>query len=443
MVAQHYAAHVAERQRKLDAALAAAGFDGLVIQAGAPFTYFADDQDAPFRPTPHFAHWTPLEGPSHLLHLQPGKKPRLARVAPEDYWYEQAPLGNPYWASQFDVVEVPDVERAWNELSIRGRTAYVGDRPDEAGAHGILRDALNPIALTSRLDWDRACKTAYEVDCLAAASTLGVRGHAAARRAFQEGASELAIHQAYVEAVGCTDKDLPYESIVGLDEKGAILHYCGKRKTGGGRVLLIDVGAQVNRYASDITRTWTTDKADAAFRDLVAGMEKLQLELCALVKPGIAYLDLHAAAHRKIGDLLQRVGVLKVGGQDAIARGVTSPFFPHGLGHFLGIQVHDVGGRQKSPEGGTVPPPPEFPYLRTTRKVEQAQVFTIEPGLYFIEMLLRPHRTGPTKDLFDWKLIDRLSPHGGIRIEDNVLVTKDGHRNLTREADQQLRAVPG
>lgn len=434
MTSKHYAAHIAERMKKLEAALAAAGFDGLVIQAGAPFTYFADDQDAPFRPTPHFAHWAPLEGPAHLLFVQPGKKPRLARVAPEDYWYEQAPLRNPYWAAQFDLVEVPDVERAWRELSIRGRTAYVGDRPEEATAHGILRDGLNPPTLLARLDWDRATKTAYEVDQHAAASTAGWRGHLAARRTFQEGASELQIHQAYLEAVGCTERDLPYESIVGLDEKGAILHYCGKRKTGGGKVLLIDVGAQVNRYASDITRTWTTEKADPLFRELVAGMEKLQLELCAEVKPGIAYLDLHAAAHAKIGDLLHKTGILEVGGKDAIARGVTSPFFPHGLGHFLGIQVHDVGGRQKSPEGGTVPPPREFPYLRTTRKIEEGHVFTIEPGLYFIEMLLRPHRTGATKDLFDWKLVDRLSSHGGIRIEDNVLVTRDGHRNLTREA---------
>ncbi len=434
MVAAHYPAHIAERQRKLETALSAANFDGLVIQAGAPFTYFSDDQDAPFRPTPHFAHWTPLEGPSHLLHVRPGKRPRLVRVAPEDYWYEQAPLGNPFWASQFDLVEVPDVERAWGELQMSGRTAFVGDKPEEAAARGILRDSLNPVAVTSRLDWDRAYKTAYEVDCLVKASELGTRGHAAARGAFQEGASELQIHQAYVEAVGCTDRDLPYESIVGLDEKGAILHYTGKRDVRNGRVLLIDVGAQVNRYASDITRTWTTDKADRTFRELVAGMEKLQQELCAMVKPGLPYLELHKAAHQKIGDLLHDKGVLKVGGAEAIARGVTSPFFPHGLGHFLGIQVHDVGGRQKSPEGGTVPPPRDFPFLRTTRRIEEGQVFTIEPGLYFIEMLLRPHRTGPTRDLFDWQLVDRLAPHGGIRIEDNVLVTRDGHRNLTREA---------
>ncbi len=102
------------------------------------------------------------------------------------------------------------------------------------------------------------------------------------------------------------------------------------------------------------------------------------------------------------------------------------------MGHFLGLQVHDVGGRQKAPEGGTVPPPPQYPYLRTTRTIEENQVFTIEPGVYFIEMLLRPHREGPKKELFNWDLIPHLFQHGGVRIEDNVLVTKEGHRNLTR-----------
>src|SRR5262245_46031927 len=93
-----YADHVAERQRTVEAALQASGFDALVISSGKPFTYFADDQDAPFRETPHFAHWVPLRGPSHLLLVRPGTKARLVRVAPEDYWYEQAPLGTPFWA---------------------------------------------------------------------------------------------------------------------------------------------------------------------------------------------------------------------------------------------------------------------------------------------------------------------------------------------------------
>ena len=90
-----YGEHVATRRRTTELALAAAGFDAVVIQSGVPFTYFVDDMDAPFHPTPHFAHWVPLEGPFHLLHVRPGHTPRLVRVAPEDYWYEQAPLGEP------------------------------------------------------------------------------------------------------------------------------------------------------------------------------------------------------------------------------------------------------------------------------------------------------------------------------------------------------------
>jgi Xaa-Pro dipeptidase len=185
-------------------------------------------------------------------------------------------------------------------------------------------------------------------------------------------------------------------------------------------------------YCSDITRTWTRKECDTRFRHLVKGMDKLQLELCDKVVPGLPYPDLHAAAHVLIGDLLHELGILRVTGEEAFDQGLTSPFFPHGLGHFLGIQVHDVGGRQKEPAGGIVPPPAKSPYLRTTRKIEEQHVFTIEPGCYFIEMLLRPHRNGPKAECFDWKQIDELTEFGGIRIEDNVLVTASGHRNLTR-----------
>ncbi len=431
-LSQLFADHVRTRQSRAEAALAATGFDALVIQAGKPFTYFADDQDAPFHPTPHFAHWVPLEGPQHLLVVRAGAKPALIAVKPEDYWYEQTPLGRPFWLDSFEVHEVADVAAAWKLAHVKGRTAYVGDDAHEAQAHGIVPGCVNPTALVAHLDWDRAAKTPYEVACLEEAEALGAKGHRAARSAFVEGASELEIHQAYVAAVGCTDKDLPYETIVCHDEKGATLHYTGKRTKKNGKVLLIDAGAKVRGYGSDITRTWTTDKADATFRELVSGLDRVQQELCARVKPGLPYLDLHHEAHVRIADLLHANGVIKKQGEEAVKLGLTHPFFPHGLGHFLGIQVHDVGGRQKSPDGGSVPPPPQYPYLRTTRTIDVDQVFTIEPGIYFIEMLLRPLRSAKTKDELNWPVIERLMPCGGIRIEDNVLVTSDGHRNLTR-----------
>jgi Xaa-Pro dipeptidase len=147
----------------------------------------------------------------------------------------------------------------------------------------------------------------------------------------------------------------------------------------------------------------------------------------------VSYVDLHLDAHRKIGALLSSVGVLKVSREDAFARGLTLPFFPHGLGHHLGIQVHDVAGRQVDRTGTIAPPPAEHPALRTTRVDEERHLFTIEPGLYFIPMLLDPYRESARNEV-DWGLVDALLPCGGIRIEDNVYVGKDANRNFTRDA---------
>ena len=427
-----YAEHVAERQRLAGEALAATGFDALVLSSGTPFRYFADDMDAPHHPNPHFAHWVPLPGPHHLLLIRPGEKPKLVRFAPEDYWYEQAPIGSPFWLDSFDYEEVGDRDEAWKRVTGRGRSAFVGDAPEVARASGIAPEGIEPEELVARLDWGRSYKTPYETACVEEASRIAARGHAAAREVFLGGGSELDIHHAFVAGVGCVDRQLPYGSIVALNEKGATLHYEEKRTEQDGLVLLIDAGATHQGYAADITRTWTTDDCDATFRELVAGMDELQRGLCDAVRPGLSYPDLHHLGHVRIGDLLHAVGVLKVAGEDAVAAGLTRAFFPHGLGHFLGIQVHDVAGHQAAASGGTNPPDEKHPYLRTTRTIEERMLFTVEPGVYFIPMLLREQRAGERKDLIDWDLVDRLTPLGGVRIEDNLCVTADGHRNLTR-----------
>lgn len=426
--------HLNERQSKLGEALEATGFDALVLSSGAPTAYFADDQDAPFRAAAHFRHWCPLDGPHHVLVLVPGERPRLVRYAPEDYWYEPVRLGTPFWLGEFGLEQGGTVDAIWERVGKPKRAAYVGNEADRAELAGL---APNPAPLVTRLDWDRAYKTDYELHCLDEASALGARGHEAARAAFEAGGSELDIHHAFVRAMGVTDRELPYTSIVALDEKAAFLHYEAKRKVRAGKVLLIDAAAQSRGYASDITRTRVVKECDTRFVALRDGVEKLQQELCGMIRPGRAFPELHLEAHRKVGALLKESDLLRADPEEAVDTGLTGPFLPHGLGHFLGLQVHDVGGRLAGPEGGEVPPPSGHPYLRNTRTIEPRQVFTMEPGLYFIEMLLRPFREGEASGRFNWPLIDELSPCGGIRIEDDVYVTEDGHRNLTR------RYLPG
>jgi Xaa-Pro dipeptidase len=429
MIAQLFRDHVRERQKKAAEALSRTGFDALVISSGAPYTYFADDNDAPFHTVAHFAHWCPIPGPHHLLRVEPGQKPRLVRYAPEDYWYEQKGLGDPFWAPEFEIAEAGTIDAVWKALGSTKNAAYLGNEVDRAQAFGL---ASNPEKLVSRLDWDRAYKTDYEIQSLDEATALGARGHRAAAKAFEAGASELEIHYAFVQAMDATEDELPYPTIVALNEKAAFLHYYNKRGVRDGRVLLIDAGAKARGYASDITRTHVSKSCDPRFTALRDGVEKLQRELCREVRPGIPFGDLHRAAHLKVAHLLVESDVLHANPEEAEAKGWTRPFLPHGLGHHLGLQVHDVGGHLKDPEGNKTPPPPEHPYLRNTRTIEPRQVFTMEPGLYFIEMLLRGFRAGEASSRFNWKLIDELAPFGGIRVEDNVVVTEDGHRNLTR-----------
>jgi len=429
-LADLFSSHAQRLQAETEKALDATGHDSLVVSSGAPFTYFADDQDAPFRPVPHFAHWCPLGGPHHLIHVVPGKKPRLIRHAPEDYWYEQGGLAEPFWQAAFELEERGSVEAVWQTLGKPAKAAYLGNEPERATGAGL---AANPAPLRARLDWLRSYKDAYEVRSLEEATTSGVRGHRAARAAFAAGASELEIHQAFCQAAGATESSLPYGTIVALDEKAATLHYESKRRTRGGKVLLLDAGTQVRGYACDITRTIPAEGCDATFVELVEAIDAVQQDLVRAATPGRPYLEVHLQAHAGVASVLSELRLLRVPAEEAFAKGYTHPFFPHGVGHHLGIQVHDVAGHQADAAGKPAPPPKEHPYLRNTRTIEAGHVFTIEPGLYFIPMLLRRFRSGPESQAFDWARIDALTPLGGVRVEDNVLVTASGPRNLTRE----------
>ncbi|MEO6327249.1 MAG: Xaa-Pro dipeptidase [Thermoanaerobaculia bacterium] len=430
-----YSKHVAERQTTAARALQETGYDRLLIHAGRPFEYFADDQEAPFHATPHFAHWAPVEGPDHLLEIVPGRRPRLFRVTPRDFWYEAPAPADEFVSSEIDIVDVLNPKEAWATAGAgSGRTAFLGGPIPEGEL--VAADDLNPAALVHRLDWERSYKSDYEVACLVSATARAAAGFRAAEAAFTAGASEMEIHHAYLAAVGSMEEALPYPTIIGLNERASTLHYHGKRGRNGAHanVMLIDAGATVRGYGCDITRTFASAGADPVFRFLLEGMEKAQQSLAREARPGRPYLALHLEAHRKIAALLIEAGILKGSTEDAVAQGLSQPFFPHGLGHFLGIQVHDVAGKQADREGTPAPPPQEQRYLRTTRMIEERQLFTIEPGLYFIPMLLEPFRTGRCQDQFDWALIDRLIPCGGIRIEDNIYVEKESNRNLTREA---------
>ena len=135
----------------------------------------------------------------------------------------------------------------------------------------------------------------------------------------------------------------------------------------------------------------------------------------------------------RLGQLLLDLTICSGPLDELIYEKIPQLFMPHGVGHLLGLQVHDVGGFQQGTIGTSLMPPEDSPSLRNTRLISKDMVFTIEPGLYFIPLLLEPERNTKRGKLINWQLINELYPYGGARIEDNVLVTADGAENLTRQ----------
>ncbi len=435
-MSSQYLAHLAALQAQAERALARTGFDALVIASGIEKFAFLDDRPYLFQPNPHFKHWLPLnQHPNSWLAVRPGKKPLVVYHQPDDYWHvpPSAPQGE--WVDAVELVVIREPEEAVPALQavLGGKPAILAEA--DAALPGLVPN--NPERLLNLLHYARACKTPYELAQMRAAQARAVPAHLAARDAFLSGASEAEIHRAYLVASGHTDRDLPYTNIVGLNEHCAVLHYQYQdaARPAESRSFLIDAGAQVNGYASDITRTWVSPGHDE-FAALIASMEREQLALVAEVREGVDYRDIHLSTHRRIARVLHEHAIVQMSEAALLDAGITHTFFPHGIGHLLGLQVHDVGGFMADENGGSIDKPEGHRYLRLTRPLQPGMVVTIEPGLYFIPTLLAKLRATPHAANVDWARVARLARYGGIRIEDDVACRAGGDaaENLTRDA---------
>jgi Xaa-Pro dipeptidase len=423
-----YPDHVAHLQRSTEAILASQKYEALVLcSGGAQSKNRFDDQSWPLCVTPAFAHWCPLVEPDSYLVIRAGRTPTLVRTIVDDFWETTPPPESDHFWSSFDVVTVGPGHAG--DVLPGGKVAVVTRDPGQAPPGEV-----NPHSLISALDAVRTKKTPYEIECIAEAERRAVRGHKRTAELFNAGpVSELGVHLAYLEASEQDDLWTPYKGIVALGAHSAVLHYVAyeKTKVAGDTSLLVDAGARCNGYNSDITRSYVRGTSPQAkrFGELLARMDQLEQEIIRRIKPGMPYEDLHDDSHRLLADVLLEIGIAKGSAAEIVDRGITRAFFPHGLGHSLGVITHDVGMKLR-------PPRDNNKFLRNTSVIEQGQVFTIEPGFYVIDALIAPLKDDERARMIDWKLVDELRPFGGIRVEDNVLVLANGTRNLTREAYQ-------
>jgi Xaa-Pro dipeptidase len=433
-----YAEHLETLTARHDHALEQAGASHAVIYSGNPKVAFLDDYQMPFKPNPHFVGWLPLTRlPFSYIVYTPGETPVLIYYQPHDYWHVVPGAPGGYWTGHFDIRVVHSIDDIANHLpESREKCVLIGEMDDDSLTFGIER--VNPTTTVNILHYARGIKTQYELATLRLASARAAAGHVAAEAVFRDGRSEFDIHRAYCKAVSHTESELPYGNIVALNDHGSVLHYTDLERHPPTKLrsFLIDAGAQVHGYASDITRTYSYD--DARFQTLIDRMNSMQLDIVSEVRAGVDYRDLHISTHRKIAAVLVETKLAKGEPDTLLATGVTSAFFPHGLGHLLGIQVHDVGGFMENESGTRVDPPSGHPFLRLTRVLEEDMVLTIEPGLYVVDLLLENLRGTPAEHHVVWDTVDWLRPFGGIRIEDDVRVLSSGQENLTRDAFARL-----
>jgi Xaa-Pro aminopeptidase len=416
-------AQLERRRRAASEAWSLESGQAVVVGAGAPIPVPGRaDRTYRFYAHSEYLYLTDRERPGAVLAFDPdeGWFDFVPQPTAEELLWSGAPAAEPgIWTD-----ELPGWLEARKGARIANLGAAVEGVESKADLEADLRYALNRI---------RRVKDEVEIERMRQAERATKAGFAVAVELIAPGRSErelqIEIEAAFLRGGG---DGVAYETIVGGGPNSAVLHFPpSSRVFGDGELVLIDAGAEVRGYASDITRTYPASGSftpeQEALHALVAAACTAAIERCA---PGTEWLDVHAVAAGVIAEGLVDFGLLR-GRPDALVEsGAASLFFPHGIGHMVGLGIRDAGEVLRGREGTR----PGFPPVRVDLPLEPGHCFTVEPGIYFVPALLQDEeRRREHADAVDWDRVDRMLDFGGIRIEHNVLVTDEGCEILTAD----------
>ncbi|XP_055538050.1 xaa-Pro dipeptidase isoform X1 [Wyeomyia smithii] len=323
-------------------------------------------------------------------------------------------------------------------LTLAGPNTDSGLQAKPANFSGIEKFVVDSDILFPVIAECRVIKSPAEIEVLRYVARVSSDAHKQVMKQIRPGWHEyqgesVFLHHSY-SVGGC--RHMSYTCICGAGSNSAILHYGhagspNDRLIQDGDMCLFDMGANYGGYTSDITCSFPvngkfTDDQKLVYNAVLAARDAV----CASAKDGVSWVDMHLLANRVMLGELKKGGLLKGEVEDMMAAGLNAIFQPHGLGHLLGLDVHDVGGYlSHCPER---PNEPGVNRLRMARKLKAGMYVTIEPGCYFIEPLLNKAFADPNMSQFLKKQeIDRFRNFGGVRIEDDVLITENGIENFT------------
>lgn len=278
----------------------------------------------------------------------------------------------------------------------------------------------------------RVVKDAHEIAMIRHANIISSYAHQQVQSCVQHASNERelnAVFTMHCHANGC--KEMAYGCICAAGTNASTLHYVHNDLPLTDKLnMLMDCGAEYNCYCADITRTFPLNgrfsKESREIYDLVL---RMQTECMGMIRAGVLWEDVHMRAHAIAAAGLRDLGIFKssLSVEQILDSKVTTRFFPHGLGHYLGMDTHDTGGNANYSD-----PDPYLSYLRVRGKLPVNAVITNEPGIYFREFPLRKElEEGKWRDVIDEGVLGRYWSVGGVRIEDDVVVLEDGCENLT------------
>lgn len=430
--------HIHAKKLKYDEIQESHGIEQLIVFSGSEIFPFLEDIPYPFKVSPQFRELVPIiEASNSWIINTIGSRLKLILHAPENIWSAKKEIPSESWFDSFDVIVITSKEDALKYINQNTSSAFLGAEMPFFKTWPLGNRSHEP--LIKELFWNRASKTEYEQHCIKQANNISSLGHVAAKNAFFSGASELEINMEFNSACQLPESKLAYPSVVATNENASILHYgkydneilpdCRRRS------LLIDAGASFQGYASDITRTYSFK--DDVFNDLITELDATQQLIMQRLHKGDTYESFNLSSLYLVAKLLVDFRLVRTTPEAILEQNVLRYFMPHTLGHFMGIQVHDVGGDFMNARGDKFINKNSI-NLKMGRNIREGHVLTVEPGIYFINSLLDELYASKFKELIDWSLVDLLKPYGGVRIEDNILITSTGVENFTRQSFAHL-----
>ncbi|XP_028156506.1 xaa-Pro dipeptidase isoform X2 [Ostrinia furnacalis] len=421
----------------------------VVLQGGEDINHYDTDVQYVFRQEAYFIWLSGVREPGcyFALDVSTGKGHLFVPRLPEEYevWMGKllscGQFKNIYGVDEVHYVdEIRDVLKSLKPevlLTLSGTNTDSGLTAKEAVFEGIDEFKVDNEILFPIIAELRVIKTPAEIEVMRYVCKISSDAHKQVMLHAKPGLMEYQCESVFLDHCyrvgGC--RHVSYTCICGSGDNAATLHYGhaaapNTKIIANGDMCLFDMGGNYAGYAADITCSFPangkfTDDQKLIYEAVLFARDAVLRE----AKPGVLWTDMHLTANRAMLEHLKKGGLLKGDVEAMIENGVNGILQPHGLGHLLGLDVHDVGGYLAH-----CPPRPAGPLarLRTARRLLPAMLLTVEPGCYFIPRLLDGAKNNPSQsEFFNWPMVDKFRGFGGVRIEDDVLITEDGVENLT------------